>query len=147
MKEIINEHDMTKKMMEIMRGGFKTRLMTENTEEKTEISPVAGDAVFNDELTKLQDIIHPSAMITNFKIYPNDRNVIIDGTLQRHESEDSGIDFKMALSAGEVVTSMKNLDLTDEISELLKKLKGYYSDFAIQWYVKVDEYKNNNNAI
>jgi hypothetical protein len=35
--------------------------------------------------------------------------------LQRHESEDSGIDFKMALSAGEVVTSMKNLDLTDEV--------------------------------
>jgi hypothetical protein len=44
----------------------------------------------------------------------NDRNVIIDGTWQRHESEDS-IDFKMALSAGEVVISMKNLDLTDRV--------------------------------
>jgi hypothetical protein len=42
-------------MMEIMRRWFKTRLMTENTEEKQERITSCWGCSFNDELTKLQD--------------------------------------------------------------------------------------------
>ena len=76
MKERINEHDMTKRMMDIMRGGYKPLLKEEGPvtgtapsltapqegepeEPKDVITPVAGDAVFNDELKKLQFVLPP----------------------------------------------------------------------------------------
>lgn len=37
MKENINEHDMTKKMMEIIRGGFKTKIIKEADESQTNL--------------------------------------------------------------------------------------------------------------
>ena len=76
MKENINEHDMTKKMMDIMRGGYKNKLITEADEiekaipidDKDTLEPKKGDAVYSAELKKLQNIVDPSAEITNFKI-------------------------------------------------------------------------------
>src|SRR5256885_2146152 len=123
MKENINEHDKTKEMMEIMRGGFKYRLITEDDQNDT-LSPKEGDAVFNDELKKLQDTVDPRVKITNFKIYPTDQNVVIEGTFLQREDQDSGIKFKMSLAAGDIETSMDNIDLSDKVSLLLQKLKG-----------------------
>lgn len=175
MKENINEHDMTKKMMDSIRNGFKT-LVTEEVEqpetevedadaetvagddlpEPTEeegiekesedtISPVSGDAVFNDELKKLQDTVNASAKITNFKIYPSDDNVMIEGAFLRNENENSGIHFTMALNAREVKLEMQGSnDLDDDVIDLLKKLKGYYKVWADEWYLKLtNEYKAN----
>ena len=88
MENNINEHDMTKKMMDIIRGGYKSRLITEADEQnqtaepemkpdagdqKDTLSPKKGDAVFNDEYKKLSEIVDPSVEITNFKIYPIDK--------------------------------------------------------------------------
>lgn len=141
MKENINEHDMTKKMMEIMRGGFKTKLITEDDQHDT-LSPKPGDAVFNDELKKLQDTVDPRVNINNFKIYPTDQNVIIEGTFLQREGEDSGIKFKMNLAKGEIETSMNNIDLSDKVSLLLQKLKGYYENWVDEWALKLaNEYR------
>ncbi len=140
-KNIINEHDKTKEMMEIIRGGFKTRLITED-ENKDTISPKLGDAVFNDELKKLQDIVDPRVEINNFKIYPSDGNVVMEGIFLKKENEDTGIKFKMSLAAGEIETSMNNLDLSDKVSILLQKLKGYYENWVDDWALKLaNEYK------
>ena len=141
MKENINEHDMTKKMMDIMRGGFKTKLITEDDQHDT-LSPKPGDAVFNDELKKLQDTVDPRVNINNFKIYPTDQNVIIEGTFLQREGEDSGIKFKMNLAKGEIETSMSNIDLSDKVSLLLQKLKGYYENWVDEWALKLaNEYR------
>ena len=141
MKDNINEHDMTKKMMDIMRGGYK-KLLTEETNEDDTITASKGDAVFNDELKKLQDTVNPRVKITTFKIYPSDNNVVIEGVFLQHESEDSGIKFKMSLSAGEIETSMNNIDLSDKVSLLLQKLKGYYENWSDEWSLKLaNEYK------
>jgi hypothetical protein len=157
MKESINEHDMTKKMMDVMRGGFKP-LLKEETEEpsigvesqitskpetaKDVITPVVGDAVFNDELQKLRDTVTPRIKITGFKIYPTDENVIIDGVMEYKESEGTGITFKMSLAAGEVETSMNDIELNDNMSTLLQKLKGYYENFRNEWSKKLpNEYR------
>jgi hypothetical protein len=145
MKNQINEHDMTKKMMDIMRGGYKTRLITEN-EDNDVISPKQGDAVFNDELKKLQDTVDPRVNINNFKIYPVDQNVIIDGTLLQRENENTGIKFKMNLAAGEIETSMQDIELSDKISLVLQKIKGYYENWVDEWALKLaNEYKPNKN--
>ncbi len=146
MKENINEHDMTKKMMDIMRGGFKTRLLTENDEQHDTLSPKPGDAVFNDELKKLQDTVDPRVKISNFKIYPADQNVVIEGTFLQREDQDSGIKFKMSLAAGDIETSMNNIDLSDKVSLLLQKLKGYYENWVDEWALKLaNEYRPKND--
>ena len=168
MKENINEHDMTKKMMDIMRGGYKTRLITEDDQQAPNgqqvpnnsqqpqagddspepqkdgdtLSPKPGDAAFSDELKKLQDTVDPRVEITNFKIYPSDQNVIIEGIFLKREGENSGIHFKMSLAAGDIETSMNNIDLSDKVSILLQKLKGYYENWVDEWALKLaNEYR------
>ena len=143
MKQNINEHDMTKKMMDIVRGGFKSLLKEEDGRHDT-ISPNPTDTVFKDELKKLQDTVDPRVKITNFKIYPTDENVIIEGTFLQRESEDSGIKFKMSLAAGDIETSMQDIELDDKVSLLLQKLKGYYENWVDEWALKLaNEYKGN----
>jgi hypothetical protein len=91
MKERIDEHDMTKKMMDIMRGGYKSKLLTEaegetmqdnkdmetqkddSMQEKKVMDVQKGDAVYNEELKKLQ-AINPRVAIKFFKIYPDEEN-------------------------------------------------------------------------
>lgn len=138
--ENINEHDMTKKMMDIIRGGYK--LINENEHQADTISPKQGDAVFNDELKKLQDTVDPRVKITNFKIYPMDENVVIEGTFLQREGENSGIKFKMSLAKGDIETSMVDIDLSDKVSLLLTKLKGYYENWVNEWALKLaNEYR------
>ncbi len=156
MKERINEHDMTKRMMDIMRGGYKPLLSEEvanmgveatpsegEPEESTDvITPVAGDAVFSDELKKLQDTVDPRVKITSFKIYPVDENVIIEGVFLQREKEGTGITFRMSLAAGEIETSMNDIELSDKVSLLLQKLKGYYENWVDEWALKLpNEYR------
>jgi len=154
MKEQINEHDKTKQMMEIMRGGYKAKLMLENDEQlrpdsddqADTISPVKGDAVYQDELKKLQEIVDPRVEITNFKIYPTEGNVLIEGIFLKKESDNTGIKFKMSLVAGEIETSMNDIDLSDKVSLLLQKLKGYYENWINEWALKLaNEYKPSTN--
>ena len=140
--ERLDEHDMTKKMMDVMRGGYKS-LLTEvvsdqnmdpqqefqqqqNPEQpKTNmvdtidgpepdgtLTPVQGDAVFNDELKKLQDTVDSSVDITNFKIYPSDKNIMIEGILEERNTQGSGIKFRMELKAGEIKTAEQNIAVT-----------------------------------
>lgn len=144
MNERLDEHDQTKKMIDIMRGGYKqTRLITENDEHAADtISPQPGDSVFKDELKKLQDTVDPRVKITGFKIYPMDENVIIEGTFLQREGEDSGIKFKMSLAKGDIETSMNNIELSDKVSLLLTKLKGYYENWVDEWALKLaNEYR------
>lgn len=144
MKKNINEHDMTKKMMDVIRGGFKSLLKEEEGRDDT-ISPTPTDSVYKDELKKLQDTVDPRVKITNFKIYPNDENVIIEGTFLQRENEDSGIKFKMSLAAGDIETSMSDIELSDKVSLLLQKLKGYYENWVDEWALKLaNEYKPTN---
>lgn len=145
MKDRINEHDMTKNMMEIIRGGYKSKLLKEDitptdnqdVESEDTLSPKKGDAVYNDELRKLQDTVDPRVEITNFKIYPTDGNVIIEGIFLKKEGNDTGIKFKMSLAAGDIETSMNNIDLSDKVSLLLQKLKGYYENWVDEWALKL----------
>lgn len=147
--------------MDIMRGGFKPLLkeneepvsnepitndMVDPTESDDVVTPVAGDAVFNDELQKLRDTVSPRIKITSFKIYPTDENVIIDGVMEYKESEGTGITFKMSLAAGDVETTMNDIELNDNISDLLHKLKGYYENFRLEWSKKLpNEYRPTEN--
>ena len=149
MKDNINEHDMTKKMMDIIRGGYKSRLITEADEQnqaatpqidlssdagdqKDTITPKRGDYVFNDEYKKLSEIVDPSAEITNFKIYPVDKNAIIEGNILSNRAQ-----FKMELKEDEVKIDTGTIGLNDDNNEILKKLQGYFKNWKNEWSKKI----------
>lgn len=153
MKNSINEHDMTKKMMDIIRGGYKSRLISEADEMAPEpddyrdtLDVKKTDSVYKAELKKLQDIVDPRVEITNFKIYTQDSNVLMEGIFLKGENEDTGIKFRMSLAAGEINITMSNIEVTDKVSLLLTKLKGYYENWVDEWALKLaNEYKPKND--
>ncbi len=162
MKEIINEYDHTKKMLDILRGGYINKLITEEEDIDAEndaendavndtandapvddnnLEPVEGDAIFNEELKKLQDTVDPKVKITNFKIYPNDDNVLIEGVFLQNEGIDSGIKFKLKLEGTDVEIKINSIGLNDKVLGILQKLKGYYENWVDDWAIRINEYK------
>lgn len=129
-----NPHDITKKMLSIIRE--HQRLVVEDDRGDT-ISPQPNDPLYVDELSKLQSIVSPRVKLTSFKIYPMDGNVVIDGVFLQKEDQDSGIKFRFALNKGEIETTMNNMDLNDDVSAILSKLKGYYDVWADEWALKM----------
>jgi hypothetical protein len=144
----INEHDMTKKMMDIIRGGYKKTLLKEEEIEATSTmapdtsqvamaqSPSDGreplikldntyfevpkdDQRYKDLTKKLQDI----ANVTVTSIYVSkNKDLVITGEALQYEN--SGLYFTMALSNKDVVTSTENVE-GDEANIIINKLTGF----------------------
>lgn len=167
MKELINEYDHTKKMLDIIRGGYVKKLINEEETDfgggeepldepvdepmddggiesdvdESNLSPVQGDSIFNEELKKLQDTVDPKVKITNFKIYPEDDNVLIEGVFLQNEGLDSGIKFRMKLEASDIEIKINSIGLNDKVLGILQKLKGYYENWVDDWALRINEYK------
>jgi hypothetical protein len=163
MKENINEHDMTKRMMEIMRGGYNKTSLKEveemavssdanlpvapnnqpsvnrfdSDDQKDTITMQPSDPVFQDEAKKLRDIVGTSAKINDFKIFPTQGNVIISGSLNQGEGENTGIQFIMSLLARKIQITMNNVEVDDEVDTELTKLRGHYKNFEDEWDTKM----------
>lgn len=148
MGQNINEHDMTKKMMEVIRGGYKKSLLKE--EELQADAPMAPDTSqvtmaqspsegreplikldntyievpkddqrYKDLTKKLQDI----ANVTVTSIYVSkNKDLVITGEALQYEN--SGLYFTMALSNKDVVTSTENVE-GDEANIIINKLTGF----------------------
>jgi len=139
-KQNINEHDLTKKMIDTLRG---KNLLKEGDEGNDVISPTDGDDTFNDEAKKLGDTVDPRVQITKFKIYPKDRDVQLDGRL------DMGINFNMSVKAMKLSISItedngkaKSIFVDKDLLLTLQKLNGYYENWTREWAQKLNtEYK------
>lgn len=168
MENKINEHDMSKLMMEVIRGGYKKIIKEvedgQMQSSSDEINPIEidkpqetssendvielqpSDATYIEELKVLRDSVNPTIDFLSFNIYPKDKNVVIDGHMEKQESDNSGIFFKMALNSSDIETSMVDVELDDEMNESLKKLTGYFHKFKNEWGEKVrTEYKSKIN--
>ena len=136
---MINEHDMTKKMMNIIRTG----LLTEANEGNDVITPNQNDPTYTEEVKKFGDTIDPRVQITKFKIYPNDKNVEFEGRF------DMGINFFMSIKAGRLSISItdnegnaQRIYLDEELLTMITKLTGYYKNWSLEWAKKLQtEYK------
>lgn len=171
MKDRIDEHDMTKKMMDIMRGGYKGLInevdyqdaQTEIEGSSAQVNPSdldqsqeaplpsdtiqlrPTDATYQTELQTMRDTVDESVNFTSFNIYPEDENVVIDGYLEKRNADNSGIFFKMDKNASDIETSMVDVELDDEINEIMKRLTGYYQIFVKTWKKNIHEYKPNSD--
>lgn len=138
-KESINEHDLTKRMIDTLRNG----LIVENNEGSDTISPAPTDSVYKEETKKISDAVDPRIQIIKFKIYPRDRNVEFDGRL------DSGINFFMSTKAMKLSISITDdqgqasrIFLDSELLATIQKLNGFYQNWTREWAQKLNtEYK------
>lgn len=145
MKENINEHDMTKKMMNIIRGGYKSKLITEvempemspdTSQVQMAKSPESGreplikldstyvevpkdDQRFKDLSKKLGDIANVT--ITSIYVSKN-KDLVITGEALQYEN--SGLYFTMALSKKDVITSSENVE-GDEANLIINRLSNF----------------------
>jgi len=138
-REMINEHDLTKKMIETLRGG----MLLEGDENSDVISPTSTDAVYSEEVKKISDTVDPRVQITKFKIYPRDRNVEFEGRL------DSGINFFMSTKAMKLSISITDdqgqatrIYMDKELLATIQKLHGFYENWTREWAQKLNtEYR------
>jgi hypothetical protein len=139
-KEIINEHDVTKKMIDTLRG---KSFINEAEEGNDVITPSENDPVFKDEAKKISDTVDQRIEITKFKIYPKDNDVQFEGR------QVFGINFYMSTKSGKLSISItdengrpKQMFVDDETLKIINKLEGYYKNWAAEWGKKLNtEYK------
>jgi hypothetical protein len=144
MKESINEHDMTKKMMSIMRGGYKPLLKEEEEEREIDSQPQGlakppregrasliqldnsyfemdkNDQRFKALQNKLTEIVS-QAKITS--VYISDPNGLVINGVALDFSENSGLYFTLARSEPNILVSSENVqgNLNIEVQENLQK--------------------------
>lgn len=173
-KELINEHDMTKKMMDIMRGGYKPLIKEEMEEQQEEVVQSTGaakppregrasllqldstyfemdknDDRFKDFVNNLHGIV-PSATVTSIYISP-DGGLVINGFALKF-SQNSGLFFTMSLSEDSILVSSENVQgkLGTEVQNNLQKFLDNLRADAIgtkqyQYDEKIDKEANNAN--
>jgi hypothetical protein len=147
MNKIINEHEMTKMMINVM----SKRIIREQDEKPEDdksktgdvITPSENDSTYTDELKKISDTVDPRIQITNFNIYPKDRNVELDGRL------DLGVNFFMSIKEMKLSISITDeqgrpikIYLDNDLLGIIQKLNGYYTNWTKEWAQKLNtEYK------
>jgi hypothetical protein len=161
MKEKINEHDMTKKMMSMIRGGYKT-ILTEETNEVKAVDIDTNTPIYKDEQKKIKEIVYPIAVIKSITISKqgDSRNVNmkvvflegsdgsgVDTTSDNdqtptwvNQDNRSGVYFELDLLRGYEDPIVKNVS-NPKLPEILNKLEGYYDVWATEWAKQnIDDY-------
>lgn len=131
---MINEHDMTKKMLDTLRI---SKLIVENNTPSEGID--LEQAELNEEQNKFREAISPRVDFETFKIYPQASNVIFAGKFQ--DMNGMSWQFSMTETKG-VYIKADNLQLTEDTVRTIQKLSGYYDVWVKEWANKLaTEYK------
>jgi hypothetical protein len=144
MKQHINEHDMTKKMMDILRGGYKDMLTEEVDNQKDTKDYATTDPIYQEELKKIKETVDSSIEIDEFRSYidPNNKNVMMTGTMLFGK-----VRFRFELIRDEAeLSTIEPYDLTTENNEKISKMIGYFKNWRDEWAKKItEEMKDKNN--
>jgi len=163
MKERINEHDKTKQMMEMIRGGFKSVLIKEESEKVKAVDIEKNTPIYKDELKKIKEIVYPMATIKSITVSKqgdsknvNMKVIFLEGDegsgVNAGQSEKqqiptwvnqdnrSGVYFELDLLRGYEDPIVKNVS-NPKLPEILNKLEGYYDVWATEWAKQnIDDY-------
>ena len=144
MKQRINEHDMTKKMMDILRGGYKDMLTEEVDNQKDTKDYTTSNPIYQEELKKIKETVDSSIEIDEFRSYinPNNKNVMMTGTMLFGK-----VMFRFELVRDEAeLSTIEPYDLTIENNEKISKMIGYFKNWRDEWAKKItEEMKDKNN--
>jgi hypothetical protein len=162
MKDRIDEHDMTKNMMSMIRGGYKT-VLKEQSEDVKAVNIEKNTPIYKDELKKIKEIVYPIATIKSITVSKqgdsknvNMKVVFLEGDegsgISSNQSDKqqtptwvnqdnrSGIYFELDLLRGYEDPFVKNVS-NPKLPEILNKLEGYYDVWATEWAKQnIDDY-------
>jgi hypothetical protein len=142
----INEHDMTKQMIDAMRAksvGGK-RLIKEDEESpnpaigndyETELSDVENDYLEKDKSSFIEKV-DPGAKITNYSVDKETENVVMGGTLANtmewSYTKDDGVQLGTP-------TGARYVNFTKDDLKILNTLVNYYDLWKNEWFRRFNE--------
>jgi hypothetical protein len=132
MKINLSEREIAKKMMLIINED------TSSTDEE-ELSP----AELSEEQEAFRSTVSPRVEFTGFKVYPKNKNVVFSGKFQNMD----GLEWQLTLEdADGLYITANSVQITDDSIGILKKLKGFYDNWADEWAKKLaTEYNRNSD--
>lgn len=90
------------------------------------------------EETKFREMVTPRVQFRGFNVYPKDNNAVFSGVIQGFNN----LEFKYTLEERDgCYISCKDLELSDELFDILKKLYGYYNVWSDEWGDKINQFK------
>jgi len=126
--ENLKEQDITKKMLSTIRSRSINENISNNDQE--ELSP----AELSEEQTNFRNTVSPRVDFTGFKIYPKNKNVVFSGKFENM----GGLEWEFTLedTNGLYITA-NNVPFSDDTIDMVKKLKGFYDNWADEWAQKL----------
>ena len=132
MKDRIDEHDMTKKMLNIIREG-----MAQSSDDTIDVDK----QTFKTDEDSFGSQVTEGFKFNIYKVYPQTNNVVLSGVF----TEDN-LEFQLTLSESDgVFINSTNLKLTNNMVDTLHHLQGYYANWSKEWRIKLRKEYNINN--
>lgn len=130
-----NEQEITKRMLNEIRN----HNINENAYEEEELT----SSELSEEQTNFRNTVSPRVEFTGFKIYPKNRNVVFSGKFDNL----GGLEWQFTLEdANGLYITANNVPFSEDTINTIKKLKGYYDNWADEWAKKLaTEYNRSDN--
>ena len=142
--ENLNEHDITKNMFKTMRDVVRDRnksVLNENSNGGDEEDLTSAE--LSEEQKAFRDTVSPRVNFTGFKVYPKTKNVIFSGKFENM----GGLEWQFTLEdADGLYISGDNVPMTADAITTIKKLKGYYDNWADDWAQKLATEYNRDSS-
>lgn len=136
-----HEHEITKSILNLIR---EDRFINENldntiTSDEEELT----SAELSEEQTNFRKTVSPRVEFTGFKVYPKSKNVVFSGKFENM----GGLEWEFTLEDTHgLYISANNVPFSDDTIETIKKLKGFYDNWADDWAEKLaTEYNRESN--
>jgi len=127
--EKLNEHDVTRGMLNRIRKSILNEEFGKSSDEEDLTS-----SELSEEQASFRDTVSPRVDFTGFKVYPKNKNVVFSGKF----SNMGGLEWQFTLEdANGLYITANNVPMTDDTINTIKKLKGYYDNWADDWAKKL----------
>ena len=139
--EQIDANEITKKMLSEIRNGLSANksMLTENTNSEEELT----SSELSEEQKNFRDTVSPRVDFTSFKVYPKNKNVVFSGKFENM----GGLEWQFTLEdANGLYITANNVPFSDDTIDTIKKLKGYYDNWADTWAQKLATEYNRDSS-
>jgi hypothetical protein len=141
--EYLNEHDITSNMLKAMRSASRHQNKSVLTEGTNSDEEELTSAELSEEQAAFRDTVSPRVDFTGFKVYPNTKNVIFSGKFENM----GGLEWQFTLEdADGLYISADNVPMSEDAITTIKKLKGYYDNWADDWAQKLATEYNRDSS-
>lgn len=135
--DYISEHSITKQMLSTIRNKtnvVKTQSLNENFNSNSSDEEELTSTELSEEQKNFRDTVSPRVNFTGFKVYPKNKNVVFSGRFENL----GGLEWEFTLEdANGLYITANNVPFSDDVIDTIKKLKGYYDNWADEWAQKL----------